>query len=133
LCPVQCRVVIEDMIESAQYSVDIMTQYIYDDTILWLLKNLDPDIKLRLLLSDSDGNYDTLDYFGDELVTIHDSDAGYLHTKTILVDERWLLVWSMNLSSNSLDRNREIGLIITDPDMINYYVNHFEQLFQGLW
>ncbi|MDR2416330.1 MAG: phospholipase D-like domain-containing protein [Candidatus Peribacteria bacterium] len=32
----------------------------------------------------------------------------YNHTKMILVDRKYLLLGSMNLSDNSLDNNREI-------------------------
>jgi phosphatidylserine/phosphatidylglycerophosphate/cardiolipin synthase-like enzyme len=121
ICPLDCRQVIEEMIVSAEESIDIMTQYIYDDSLIRLLKNTDPDIRLRLLLSDSSGNQSLVDYFGDEIAQMYESSSRYLHTKTILIDDKRLLVGSMNLSQNSLDNNRELGIIITDDEQIEIF------------
>ncbi|USN57539.1 MAG: hypothetical protein H6766_03800 [Candidatus Peribacteria bacterium] len=109
------------MIASAEESIDIMTQYIYDPVLISLLKKTNPDIELRLLLSDSSGNAELVDYFGSDIAQMYDSSSNYLHTKTILIDNKWLLVGSMNLSANSLDNNRELGIIITDPEQIEIF------------
>lgn len=121
ICPLDCRQVIEEMIMSAEESIDIMTQYIYDPILISLLKNTDPDIDLHLLLSDSSGNRELVDYFGDSVAQMYESTSQYLHTKTILIDDKRLLVGSMNLSQNSLDNNRELGIIITDPEQIEMF------------
>ncbi|OQB40662.1 MAG: Cardiolipin synthase [candidate division CPR1 bacterium ADurb.Bin160] len=44
----------------------------------------------------------------------------------ILVDEKILLLGSMNLSDNSLDNNREIGILIIDQELIKKYKELFE-------
>lgn len=51
----------------------------------------------------------------------------YLHTKNILVDGSILIHGSMNLSQNSLDNNREIGIMIDDPDVIDTFARQFEK------
>jgi phosphatidylserine/phosphatidylglycerophosphate/cardiolipin synthase-like enzyme len=33
----------------------------------------------------------------------------------------------MNLSSNALDNNREIGIIVDDPDVVKQFVGQFER------
>lgn len=127
VCPTNCRTVIEQMIARAEHSIDIMTQYIYDDRLVSLLKKTDPNIAMRLLLSDSSGNQKLVDYFGHQTAQMYRSKKHYLHTKTILIDNRRLLVWSMNLSQNSLDNNRELGIIITDPTQIEVFKRWFER------
>lgn len=130
LCPHDCRMMIEGMITSAEDSIDIMTQYIYDESVISLLKETDPDIDLRLLLSDSSGNQNLVDYFGNAVAQMYYSSQHYLHTKAILIDDQRLLVGSMNLSQNALDNNREIGIIITDPTQISAFKKAFERYRQ---
>ena len=51
----------------------------------------------------------------------------YLHTKMILIDDEILLLGSMNLSANSLDNNREIWILLNDPDLIWEFKKTFAQ------
>jgi phosphatidylserine/phosphatidylglycerophosphate/cardiolipin synthase-like enzyme len=49
----------------------------------------------------------------------------YLHAKMILIDHKILLLGSMNLSANSLDKNREIWILLTDPTLIQGFTAQF--------
>jgi phosphatidylserine/phosphatidylglycerophosphate/cardiolipin synthase-like enzyme len=49
----------------------------------------------------------------------------YIHSKAFLVDERWLLIGSMNMSTNSLDKNREVGIILIDQSQISSFLQQF--------
>lgn len=51
----------------------------------------------------------------------------YVHTKMILVDNEILLLGSMNLSANSLDKNREYGILLTDKKLIDQFLQGFER------
>jgi phosphatidylserine/phosphatidylglycerophosphate/cardiolipin synthase-like enzyme len=51
----------------------------------------------------------------------------YIHAKMILIDDRYLLIGSMNLSSNSLDNNREHGIITTDSKTIQQFKQQFDK------
>ena len=42
----------------------------------------------------------------------------YVHAKTILADNLRLYVGSVNLSAQSLDRNREVGVLLSAPPAI---------------
>jgi cardiolipin synthase len=42
----------------------------------------------------------------------------YIHAKAIVVDGAWAFVGSENISAASLDDNRELGLLISDQDVI---------------
>ncbi len=129
ICPINCRSVIEKALSSAKHSIDIMTQYIYDPSLTKILKNTPKNINIRLLLSKSSGNQNIVDYFGPKTAQMYKSKKHYLHTKTILIDDRRLLIGSMNLSQNSLDNNRELGIIITDPTLIK----KFKKGLQKYW
>lgn len=48
----------------------------------------------------------------------------YNHDKLIIIDDI-MIVTSMNLSDNAMDNNREIGIILTDPE----YIKQVSHLF----
>jgi len=49
-----------------------------------------------------------------------------LHAKSILVDNKYLFVWSINFSLYSLDKNREIWVIVKDNKIINKFLQIFK-------
>jgi phosphatidylserine/phosphatidylglycerophosphate/cardiolipin synthase-like enzyme len=53
----------------------------------------------------------------------------YVHAKVIVVDGRRAFVGSENLSTASLDHNREVGVIVADPGAIQT----LESTFDGDW
>ncbi|QYZ79414.1 phospholipase [Methanofollis formosanus] len=58
-----------------------------------------------------------------------DLDAAGLvkvHTKGVIVDNRSVLISSINWNDNSADFNREAGLIIEDPEAAGYFAAAFE-------
>ena len=136
ICNINCRTIIESLLENANESILIQTQYIVDDRIIKILKNksvlnnqnLPKNIKntnFRFIVSDTDSNDDLLDYFWPWVA--RKFNQYYNHTKMILIDNKILLLWSMNLSDNSLDKNREIWIIIIDPGIIQQFKNQFEK------
>lgn len=53
----------------------------------------------------------------------------YVHAKGILVDNTYLLVWSMNISATSLDKNREIWILLLGK----YQIEKFFKTFMSDW
>ena len=51
----------------------------------------------------------------------------YIHAKLVVVDRRWAFVGSENISSASLDRNRELGVLVTDPVALARLAATFDQ------
>jgi phosphatidylserine/phosphatidylglycerophosphate/cardiolipin synthase-like enzyme len=105
ICNINCRTVIEQILRDAKESIIIQTQYITDSNIMNIL-NSKTSLDKRIIVADTESN----------LPLIRDLKTGmvkrlkkyYNHTKMILVDKKILLLGSMNLSSTSLDKNREI-------------------------
>ena len=106
VCNINCRGVIEQLLNSAKESIIIQTQYITDDAIRSILKTKKDLAELKMLVADTDDNDDLLRYFGNEHAK--KLKKYYNHTKMILIDHQILLLGSMNLSATSLDKNREI-------------------------
>jgi phosphatidylserine/phosphatidylglycerophosphate/cardiolipin synthase-like enzyme len=49
-----------------------------------------------------------------------------IHNKGVIVDDRYVLVSSINWNSNSPNFNREAGVIIDHPGVARYFLNVFE-------
>jgi phosphatidylserine/phosphatidylglycerophosphate/cardiolipin synthase-like enzyme len=45
----------------------------------------------------------------------------------MLIDDQYLMVSSINYSTNSMDNNREIGVIITNREAIDYFMERFSK------
>jgi len=68
----------------------------------------------------------------DVKVSTYSSEASlYIHAKVIVADRRTAFVGSQNFSVSSLDYNRELGLITTDPALVRPLANTVASDFAG--
>ena len=126
VCNINCRAVIENLLSNAKKSIYIQTQYILDDSILEILKEKYDELDdMKFIVSDTDSNDFLVDYFGPWVA--RKFSKYYNHTKMILIDDEKLLLWSMNLSDTSLDKNREIWIILIDT----WIIAEFKELFEN--
>ena len=63
VCPFNCRDVIKTLLESAEKSIVIQTQYIVDDEILDILHKKSEEVDMAIIVADTDDNYDLISYF----------------------------------------------------------------------
>lgn len=124
ICNINCRVVIENLLNSAKESITIQTQYINDPAILEILKKQSV-LKTKIIVSDTKSNDYLVKYFGPSVAK--KMKKPYIHTKIILIDNKVLLLGSMNLSANSLDKNREIWILLLDKGLIEQFMIQFEK------
>jgi phosphatidylserine/phosphatidylglycerophosphate/cardiolipin synthase-like enzyme len=54
--------------------------------------------------------------------------AGVLHAKAVVVDDEAVFVTSANLTEAALDRNIEIGLLVSRPALAASVSSHFRGL-----
>ena len=102
-------------------------QYIQDESIMHMLMQRSW-LDLRFIVADNDSK--------EELVAsplsqfTHFRKKPYVHAKMILVDDTYLILGSINMSANSMDKNREIGVIIIDSFLIEQFKGIFERDWQ---
>jgi phosphatidylserine/phosphatidylglycerophosphate/cardiolipin synthase-like enzyme len=48
-----------------------------------------------------------------------------MHSKAILIDNKYLFIWSINFSKYSLDKNREIWILLKNWDIISKFKSLF--------
>lgn len=123
ICNINCRSVIENILSNAKESIIIDTQYINDAAIIDILSNQQKKLKeMKLLVADITTNDMVQSLLPDFTKKYTER---YLHAKMILIDHKLLLLGSMNLSANSLDKNREIWILLTDPALISQFTTQF--------
>jgi cardiolipin synthase len=71
-------------------------------------------------------NFDALAAAGAQIRVLYGEQPVYIHAKMIWVDGRRVFLGSENLSVASLTRNRELGLISTDPAILQATEQTFE-------
>lgn len=112
----------EYLIKHAQQSIRISAQYVTDKRIMDLL-SAKQSLDLRIRTNDTVDNVPLRDFLGPKVVTLQKTP--YSHDKMLIVDGKYLMIGSMNFSDNALDNNREIGIILTDPKLIQQVEKEF--------
>ncbi|MFZ2150463.1 MAG: phospholipase D-like domain-containing protein [Candidatus Absconditicoccaceae bacterium] len=125
ICNINCRAIIEDMLNNAKESIYIQTQYITDFGVFEILKNKSNLSGFQIIVADTDDNDDLLSYFGP--AKVKKLKKPYVHAKMILIDNKYLILGSMNLSQYSLDKNREIGIVLIDQSLIDQFKKQFDR------
>lgn len=122
VCPVDCREKISWMLRSAKESIYIENQYLEDSGIIDILysqKHLD----LKMIFPKDKDNIKIDAWWLADHIKLLTSPR--IHAKAILIDKKYLIISSVNFSTNSLDNNREIGIIITNQDAIEKFLKAF--------
>ncbi len=128
--PHNSRTALLSLIESATLSLDLYAEFITDPEIIdSLIAAAQRGVQVRLVMSETSGESlaseepGTLARHG---VLVRIVNTPYIHAKAILADGRDLFVGSQNFTSNSLDNNREMGLIVNDAAAIARVSRAFE-------
>ena len=126
LSPNYSRKKIEYMISNAQNNINMYFPYFDDKWLKKLLINkANNDINIKIIVDKKIENNQTYKDFINAWIKIIKLKKLKLHSKSILIDSKYLYIWSINFSTFSLDKNREIWIIIKNEDIIK----KFETLF----
>ncbi len=123
VCPFDCRSDFLEYINKADESIKVFIQSLSDRQIIDWLDSF--EWELKIMLADNNSNYSNKDIFSsDELQFLSEP---YLHAKSILIDDKYLIVWSTNFTQNSIDNNREINIVLIDPELISDFRSYFNR------
>ncbi len=122
--PTNARGTILGLIAGARYSLDIYAEEVYDAASIQALADATRrGVRVRIVyagLGDAEG----LSGIGAQVARVA---SPYIHAKAIVADGTTLFVGSENLSATSLDRNREVGLLMRDRVAIAEVERAFDQ------
>lgn len=129
ISPINARTRILDLIGSAQHTLTIESMQFADSEVRAAVSNrIQAGVQVRVMLADAgwiSANASAATYL--ENLGLEVRSIPHLHTKVIVADGVRAYMGSENLSSNSLDHNREVGVIVTDASSIAPLTETFDK------
>jgi phosphatidylserine/phosphatidylglycerophosphate/cardiolipin synthase-like enzyme len=129
LSPTNSRSRLRDLLASATKSIEMNIEFAMDPELIGLMgAKAKAGVDVQVLLSAHGKDKCTGESVNDEEARILTANGVTkfafmkklnLHAKAIVVDGVRAYIGSENLTANSLDNNRELGLIFTDRTLIN--------------
>jgi len=127
--PENSRVTFRRLIDGATASIDIYAEVVRDvDTCRRLADAAARGVTVRIIVpanptADALQIYRDLERLGVQVRLLADA---YSHAKAIIIDGASAFVGSQNLTQTSLDKNRELGIILTDQPNLDRLHSVFE-------
>ncbi len=128
------------LINGAQHSLDVQQEEFSDTALVnALVAAENRGVKVRVVVenpSDYTTELNEITAAGGQFKGYSDPNGFYIHAKSIIADfgtaTAKIFLGSENFSDNSLNDNRELGLIITDPGVMNGVESTFNADFAGV-
>ena len=129
ISPENSRRKIEALLNSAQDEIFIYAEEMADQEVENLLiKKAHEGVKVEVILASPSvikSNADAGKYLKLNGVEVKYMDSPFVHAKVAVVDRKIAYIGSVNFSTPSFDKNREIGILVSNPDVLNKLVNTF--------
>jgi cardiolipin synthase A/B len=130
--PVNSRNDFISLITNAHQSLLIEAEEMQDSSIERALVNaagrgVQVQVILPAPISSGDSNSTGIQTIKRGGVKVNEDTKLYMHAKMMVIDGKTGFVGSENISTASLDRNREVGIIISDPNVLATLQQTFQQ------
>jgi len=137
--PTDSQTQLLNLVNSATTSLDIEDEEFSDSTIVnAVVADENRGVTVRIVLedpSDYSSEVSEVEAAGGKVTGYSSSTGFYIHAKAIIVDyglsDQKAFAGSENLTSNSLNDNRELGLITTDSGVVDGLESTFNGDFTG--
>lgn len=132
--PDNSRSALTTLIENARSSLDIEIEDINDPRIVSDLSAKCGQIKIRFIVptfSQISSNENAVKELANAGCFVKTLSSPYIHAKLILADNAKAYTGSVNLSTQSLDDNREVGIMLTGNDSLSVLSSTFEKDWQN--
>ncbi|HVA90053.1 MAG TPA: phospholipase D-like domain-containing protein [Chloroflexota bacterium] len=128
LSPVDSRMKLLALIGRARHTLDAYAEEVQDPGLeTALVAAAKRGVTVRLISNAGDrSNTRGIARVQAGRVAVHLVTAPYIHAKLVLVDGKWAFVGSENISAASLDRNRELGVLVRDAGALSSLAATFE-------
>jgi phosphatidylserine/phosphatidylglycerophosphate/cardiolipin synthase-like enzyme len=127
------------VVNGATSTLDIEEEELSDPALVdAVVQQAENGVAVRVVVedpSDYSSEIQEIEDAGGQVVGYDSSDALYIHAKAVVADyglsDETVEVGSMNWTSNSLEDNRELGIILTDSSVVETVENQFNSDFAG--
>jgi cardiolipin synthase A/B len=130
--PINSRNDFTTLINSARSTLQIEAEEMNDSEIEQALANASQHgVQVEVILpaasgASVDSNSQGIATIKQSGVQVREDPQLYIHAKIIVVDNKVAFVGSENISAQSLDQNRELGIIVSDPSVMNRIQTTFQ-------
>jgi cardiolipin synthase A/B len=130
--PINSRNDFTTLINSARSTLLIEAEEMNDSDIEQALANAaQRGVQVEVILpaansSSGDSNSQGIATIKQSGVQVREDPQLYMHAKIIVVDNKVAFVGSENISAQSLDQNRELGIIVSDPSALKRIQTTFQ-------
>ncbi len=122
------------LIEGASESLEIHAEVISDkDIIAALFQARKERLRVRIVMSppeEEESSYKALTTLRRAGVGVRVTTSPYIHAKSILADGKLAYVGSINFTANSMENNRELGILTKTPRVLRALAETFEEDWQ---
>jgi phosphatidylserine/phosphatidylglycerophosphate/cardiolipin synthase-like enzyme len=132
--PVNSRAKLTGLVGSAQKTLLVYAELAQDDPIIdAMIQAQKRGVKVRFLISPSkqtdgeDANKVDLDKLQKGGVKVRYISSPYQHSKAFVADDTLAYIGSINLSTGSMEFNRELGILFSDKTAIRLLDEIFEK------
>jgi phosphatidylserine/phosphatidylglycerophosphate/cardiolipin synthase-like enzyme len=125
--PLWTRIKFQKLLESAKQEIKIYFPYINDDIFLQQLIKIskEKNINIQIILDKKEKTNWNIIKLKNNGIKIFFFNKYKNHSKAILIDEEFLYIWSINCSKYSIEKNKEIWIIIKNKTIINQFKDIF--------
>lgn len=119
--PNSSREKLSALIASARQSIDTEVEVIDDPDMVHLLESKAQSVAVRLIVPDISqisANKKILVQLQQNGVEVKTLKSPYIHAKLILIDGAKAYIGSVNLTTQSMDSNREVGILISQQNIL---------------
>ncbi len=129
--PTTSRIKFEKLFYWAQNNIKMYFQYLKDDELVSKLIKIkqEKNIEISIVIAETAKNDDNIQLLKNAWINIKVLEKNKMHAKAILVDEKYLFIWSINFSNYSLDKNRETWILIKNTQIIKDFLEVFNNDF----
>ena len=128
ISPYNARGKLTALIKYAASSIDIEMEILQDSEIVNLLSEKAKTISVRVIVPEIDkitSNSEFASRLKKAGVMVREISSPHIHAKLLLVDNLRAYVGSVNFSTQSMDQNRELGIIVSEEDVIETLTETF--------
>ncbi len=123
------------MINSAQKELDIYNEEMADARITQSLENAAKHgVNVNIIMTYQTGFKEAMQELKDSgahLHLFHGKKGLYIHAKMIVADQSYAFLGSENFSYGSLEQNRELGIFLSDRDIVKSVIQTFATDWQN--
>lgn len=123
------RIKLEKMISESQKNIKIYIQYLNDKSLNNLLVKAkkERNIEIEIIIDQKNFDAENTNFLKNNWIKIIPFNWKTMHSKVILIDEKYLFIGSENFSDYSLDKNREMWILLRDEKNISKVLEIFKK------